>query len=140
MRRRAWRSPRKAAATAAALAPLFALTGVAVWLTGPVGPDVLAERPAAFSLTARLSNASHAFWFYLFKLAWPAGLRIAYPGWQDGTAAGVTGRLVPVVAAVGLIAVAWAFRRRLGEGPLVAALFYIAALACSSGLLTPPTR
>ena len=138
--RRGWPGRRKAATTVAAIAPLFVLTGVAVWLWGHVGPDDLAEGSAPTSLIARLGNIGHAFWFYLCKLGWPAGLRVAYPGWQDGTAAGMAGRWLPVAAAAGSVTTAWAFRRRLGEGPLVAVVFYIAALACAAGLLTPPTH
>jgi hypothetical protein len=81
----------------------------------------------------RVVLAGRAAWFYLGKLAWPVGLVFIYPRWEidPGQA---TAWLAPVAALAGLVAL-WAVRRRLGRGPLVAALVFGAVLAPALGFV-----
>ncbi len=79
----------------------------------------------------RAMVAGRAWWFYLGKLALPAGLSFVYPRWT--VAAGDPAALAwPLSAALALGAL-WALRGRLGRGPLVALLHYSVALAPALG-------
>jgi protein O-mannosyl-transferase len=80
--------------------------------------------PFALGLGGRLLLAGRVIWFYLGKLAWPAGLSFFYPHWTvamtPGWGAGIAG-----VAA--LLAGLWWLRRWSGA-PLVAFLFFAGSL------------
>ena len=79
-----------------------------------------------FSPLERLVIAGRDIWFYLGKLAWPHPLIFIYPRWNieaDGWRHG----LYPVSALL-LAAGLWRYRGRLGEGPLVAFLFFAGTL------------
>jgi len=80
-----------------------------------------------FSLLKRILLASHALWFYVGKLVWPANLLFSYPRWTiDPSAAVAYGWLAAALAAaVGL----WLLRDRLGRGVIAAAAFYVATLS-----------
>jgi tetratricopeptide (TPR) repeat protein len=89
--------------------------------------------PADFGLSAvdRGLVASRAAAFYAAKLAWPDPLMPVYPRWVPGEAASW-------VAAVALLAGAlalFAFRRRIGRGPLAALLFFLVTLSPMSGFV-----
>jgi protein O-mannosyl-transferase len=75
----------------------------------------------------RLLIASRAVFFYLGKLAWPAGLTFNYPGWDISRVHPADYLwLLAVLLLAGLIYLA---RRRLGRGPEVALLFFVSALS-----------
>ena len=72
--------------------------------------------------------AGRALWFYAAKLLVPLNLTFIYPRWAiDATA--VWQYLYPA-GALGVGALLWAFRERLGRGPLTGVLFF-------AGTLTP---
>ncbi|MEO6436483.1 MAG: tetratricopeptide repeat protein, partial [Tepidisphaeraceae bacterium] len=85
------------------------------------------------SFAQRLLIAGRAVWFYAWKLVWPTRLTFVYPRWEvDGQAAW---QWIFPVAAIGLLAVAWALRRRAGSGPLVALLFFGGTLVPALGFV-----
>ncbi len=67
---------------------------------------------AAFELSAlqRTLLAPHIAWFYLGKLAWPAGLTFIYPRWEILPASPLA--WLPLVAAVAALGLAWRLRSR----------------------------
>ncbi|MFT3829129.1 MAG: tetratricopeptide repeat protein [Opitutaceae bacterium] len=84
--------------------------------------------------------AGRAFWFYLGKLAWPAGLNFIYPRWELSPAEW-TNWLWPL-GAVALVSVlaAWARSGSAEEGrarraPLAALLFFGGSLAPVLGIV-----
>jgi tetratricopeptide (TPR) repeat protein len=108
----------------APLIPFFTL-GLAMGLTtawieqhviGAQGPDY------AFSLIERVLIAGRVFWFYIWKLFWPAKLIFIYPRWTIEPTAGWQ-YLFPI-AALAVVAAAWALRHRIGRGPVAGLLFY----------------
>jgi tetratricopeptide (TPR) repeat protein len=85
-------------------------------------------RGALFTLgpLERLLVASHAVWFYLTKLFWPVDLTFIYPQWRV-SAADPHAYIWLFVSAVLFGAVLWT-RKRIGRGPEVAAVFFVATL------------
>lgn len=83
----------------------------------------------AFTLTLpeRLLVASHAVWFYLGKLFWPAGLTFSYPRWtlRPGDTLAWGWLALSLVVIGGMVCL----RRRFGRGPETAALFYVITLS-----------
>ena len=75
----------------------------------------------SFSLIERSLIAGRAFWFYLQKLLWPVDLIFVYPRWQISQDQGW--QYAYPVAALGLLAAAWAVRRR-SRAPLAALLLF----------------
>ncbi|MEX2025960.1 MAG: tetratricopeptide repeat protein, partial [Pirellulaceae bacterium] len=83
---------------------------------GAVGPEW------SFSLAERCLIAGRAVWFYASKLVFPYPLTFIYPRWE------IDERdwrqyLFPV-AACAFVAVLFVLRKRIGRGPLTAALFF----------------
>lgn len=76
----------------------------------------------AFTPAARCLIAGRALWFYLLKIVWPANLTFIYPKWSID--AGAPWQWAFPIAAVLLVAVLYLLRKKLGRGPLVAALFF----------------
>lgn len=115
---------------APALAPFFAagvaLGAVTVWLEA----THVGARGEEFGLTAveRVLLAGRAAWFYASKLVAPYPLMFFYPRW-DVDAAAAWQYAFPA-AALALLAGLWGTRRRIGRGPLAAALVF-------GGVLTP---
>jgi tetratricopeptide (TPR) repeat protein len=89
------------------------------------------EGAFALGLRERLLIASHAVWFYLGKLVWPANLAFSYPRWmlQPGNLLSY-GWLLAGILLCGLV---YRMRRKLGRGPETALLFYVATLAPALG-------
>lgn len=90
----------------------------AEWLLTPVEHCLLAGR---------------SLWFYLGKLAWPQELMFSYPRWEIDQ--GVWSQYLFPLAAAAVTAGLWFFRRRIGKGPLAAALFFAGTLAPVLGFL-----
>jgi len=87
----------------------------------------------AMGLPERLLVASHAIWFYLGKLIWPANLIFSYPRWSINTANPLAyGWLA---ACAGLGAAIYFLRRFTGRCLEVAALFYVATLSPLLGFI-----
>ena len=81
----------------------------------------------------RALRAARALWFYVAKLLWPANLMTFYPMWQVDSGAGRDYLFLGMFLAV--LAALWLARRRLGRGPLVAALVFGLSLAPSLGFV-----
>lgn len=85
------------------------------------------------SLLDRFLIAGRAPWFYLLTLVWPATLTFIYPRWAIDPSAWWQ-YLFPAAAVGGLVTL-WCLRRRIGRGPLVAALFFVVTLAPALGFV-----
>ena len=115
------------------LAPLLVLgaafgaltAGVEQWRIGAVGPEF------SLSVAQRCLVAGRAPWFYLGKLLWPHPLIFIYPRWQVDAA--VTLQYLFPFSLAAVILALWLARRRLGRGPLVAALFFAGTLSPAMG-------
>jgi len=93
---------------------------------GATGPEW------AFSFGDRCLIAGRALWFYAGELCWPANLTFIYPRWEIN--AGVWWQWLFPAAAAAAAGLLWGLRRRLGRGPLVAALFFGGTLFPALGL------
>ncbi|HTY17349.1 MAG TPA: tetratricopeptide repeat protein [Myxococcota bacterium] len=79
----------------------------------------------------RIVIAGRALWFYAGKLLWPRPLIFSYPRWTiDARSAAQA--LAPA-AALAVLAVLWLARRRIGLGPLAAALIFAGVLVPALG-------
>jgi tetratricopeptide (TPR) repeat protein len=79
----------------------------------------------------RFLVAGRALCFYTWKLIWPAHLYFNYERWVIDS--GVWWQyLYPLAATIVLLAL-WAGRKRIGRGPLAAALFFVVSLAPALG-------
>lgn len=76
----------------------------------------------ALSGAERVLIAGRAVWFYFGKLLWPHPLVFIYPRWELDTRSVVQWAFP--VSAVLVVAALFLLRRRIGRGPLVAALFF----------------
>ena len=85
----------------------------------------------AMSATQRLLVAGHVLCFYAGKFAWPTDLMFFYPRWQINAADWL--QWLWPLAAVAALAALWAMRRRLGRGPLAAALVFAGSLTPALG-------
>ena len=71
----------------------------------------------------RVLIAGRAVCFYLGKLVWPHPLMFTYPRWRIDSHS--TAQFLFPAAVLAGIGVLWIARKRLGKGPLVAALFFV---------------
>ena len=93
----------------------------------------------SFSFAERVLIAGRALWFYAAKLCWPSGLTFSYPRWAIDPARWWQ-HLYPLAAAA-VAAALWSARRRLGRGPLAAALIFAGTLVPALGFFnTYPMR
>ena len=128
-----WKRGRIAGRDVWPLLPFFAagaaLGSVTSWLerthVGAQGQDW------AFSFPERCLIAGRALWFYAGKLFWPGNLMFIYPRWQINP--GDWWQWIFPVAALAVVVVLWCLRRRMGRGPLVAALFFGGTLVPALG-------
>lgn len=86
-----------------------------------------------FNLAERFLIAGRALWFYLGKLAWPAGQAFVYPSWEIDASAPWQ-YAFPLAVILAFLA-AWRFRRTLGRGPLCALSFFAVTLSPALGFL-----
>ena len=128
-----WRHGRIRRRDLLALAPFVVVGALAGSLTAwlevhhaGAGGDVW-----ALSWAEKILVAGRALWFYASKLLWPAQLTFIYPRWDID--AGALGQyLFPMgAAAVGIML--WAFRGRLGRGPLTAMCVFAITLSPALG-------
>ncbi|MFN8547532.1 MAG: tetratricopeptide repeat protein [Candidatus Eisenbacteria bacterium] len=122
-----WKRGRLEMKSLAPLTPFFAIGVLGGALTASLEHGKVGAQGAAWSLHAleRVVLAGRAFWFYPMKLLLPHPLVFIYPRWQISVNA--LQLVAPLTAAAALIAL-FALRARLGKGPVVAALFYAAAI------------
>ncbi|MCP4784877.1 MAG: tetratricopeptide repeat protein [Fuerstiella sp.] len=119
-----WKRGRTTARDIAFVVPMFVMAAplglTTAWLerhhVGAMGADW------DYSTSERLLIAGRAAWFYSFKLIWPVNLTFIYPRWQLDTG-NLIQWLYPGGVAV-LLVVLWSSRKRIGRGPIVAALFF----------------
>jgi tetratricopeptide (TPR) repeat protein len=83
---------------------------------GAVGPEWDLSFPERFLIAGR------AVWFYAAKIVWPTKLTFIYPRWDLD--AGVWWQWLFPLVALAVLAGLWRFQRRIGRGPLTAALFF----------------
>jgi len=109
------------------LAPWFALGISGGLFTALVERRLIGAEGADFdlALVERLLLAGRAVWFYLGKLAWPAGLVFVYPRWDVRASAGAWAGYL--AAAILVTAALWLLRRR-SRGPLAAWLLFVGSL------------
>lgn len=87
-----------------------------------------------FTVLERVQIAGRAFWFYLWKIVWPAKLMAFYPRWRVEQR-----ELLPYMwpaAALALTGLLFAARKRFGRAPLTAALYYQVTLLPVLGVVT----
>ena len=115
------------------LAPLFVLgacmAGLVVWMeqhtAGAMGEEW------RLSPVERGLVAGRVWWFYPRSLLWPRHLTFIYPRWSID--AHVWWQYLFPAAAVAALGALYGMRRRIGRGPLAAALCYTAALVPAMG-------
>jgi tetratricopeptide (TPR) repeat protein len=105
------------------LVPFFIIAVAAGLYTVWVERNLVGAEGAAFNLTLieRGLIAGRALWFYVGKLIWPVNLVFIYPRWSVSQAE--SWQYVYPAAALAVLAVAWAFRRRW-RGPLAGVLYF----------------
>src|SRR5256886_7362788 len=106
------------------LLPFFALGIGAGLFTAWVEQTFVGAQGSAFQLSIlqRCLIAGRDFWFYLFKLFWPAKLTFIYPRWRIDS--GVWWQYLFPVAALIVLAALWKLRTRW-RGPFAAALIFL---------------
>ena len=82
------------------------------------------------SIWQRCLVAARDFWFYIFKLIWPAKLTFIYPRWQINTG---TWWLF-LLGLLALVAFLWALRKK-SRGPLAALLIFVGLLFPALGFI-----
>jgi Flp pilus assembly protein TadD len=109
------------------LVPFFALGVAAGLMTVWVERSLVGAEGPAFDFTPieRALIAGRALWFYAGTLFWPANLVFIYPRWSVSQGAGW--QYVYPAAAIAVIALAWALRRR-SRGPLAGVLYFAGTL------------
>ncbi|HEX4639610.1 MAG TPA: tetratricopeptide repeat protein [Chthoniobacterales bacterium] len=114
--------------------PFFALGILAGLFTALVERNLVGAQGPEFQLSIlqRFLIAARDFWFYLFKLIWPAKLTFIYPRWQISGA--VWWQYIFLVALIALFAFAW-FLRRKNRGPLAASLIFLGLLFPALGFI-----
>jgi tetratricopeptide (TPR) repeat protein len=129
-----WRRGRLRWSDARPLAPFF-LTGAALAATTAWLERTMVQASGAeWSLDplGRIVLAGRVIAFYASKFFWPIDLAFVYPRWTVD--ARVVWQWLPVIALVAVLACALVWRRRLGRGPLAAALLFGGVLFPAIGL------
>lgn len=96
-------------------------------VVGAGGPEFV------FSPAQHVLIAGRVLCFYAGKLLWPHPLIFIYPRWTIDAHA-LWQWLFPALAAM-VLAALWSLRRRIGRGPLVAALFFAGTLVPALGIV-----
>lgn len=117
------------------LLPFLAIGVGSALLTIRVETHHVGATGREFDLTAlqRCLIAGRAVWFYTGKLLWPADLLFIYPRWRIDP--GQLAQFLPLLAAIGLLAMLSAARRHVGRGPLAAALLFGGTLLPALGFI-----
>lgn len=126
-----WRAGQVTLRDIARLAPFFAV-GLGVTLADLAFYRSRVDYTFDYSVVERALIAARALWIYAWQLVWPAYLPVLYPRWEvrlDDTLGWLA-----LGALLALGAVLWCTRKRIGRGPLAAALFFAATLSPVLGL------
>ncbi len=117
------------------LVPFFAAGLAMAGVTVYCELEHVGARGAAWNLSGleRVLIAGRALWFYAGKFLWPRPLTFIYPRWEIRADA-LLQYAFPVGAACALFLL-WRFRRRIGRGPLVAALVFCGTLVPALGFI-----
>jgi protein O-mannosyl-transferase len=110
----------------------FAMGLVSVWWEKHLGN----YRPQLHLLGGPLDRvliATHAVWFYIGKVFWPACLTFSYPRWEIN--AGDWQQYLWPAACLALAGLLWLSRRKLGREPLAAVIFFVAVLSPMLGFI-----
>ena len=108
-------------------------TGLAaVWWERYLG-NYLMDVGQSFSGVDRLLIATRALWFYAAKLVWPMKLTFSYPRWDINALDPI--QYVWLIACVALALLLWLRRGIFGRGPIVAVVFFVAALSPLLGFI-----
>lgn len=130
-----WKRGRVGRADLALLLPFVLLAAgmgaITIWMerlhVGATGAEF------ELSFLDRLVIAGKALWFYLTKLAVPVDLSFIYTRWRIDS--GDLVQLAPAVAVLTLALALFLARRRIGQGPLAAALFFSVTLFPALGFV-----
>jgi tetratricopeptide (TPR) repeat protein len=130
-----WRRGRIARQEIFALAPFFVLgliSGLSTaWLeqhhVGALGAEW------SYGWIERILIAGRVIWFYGAKMIWPLELMFNYPRWSVDS--GIWWQYLYPIGFVLILAILWAIGRRLGRGPLTAALFFSGTLFPALGFI-----
>src|SRR2546421_593990 len=117
-----------------ALMPFFAVGIGAGLFTAWIERNFVGAHGASFQLSIlqRCLIAARDFWFYLFKLLWPAELTFIYPRWQINGA--TWWQYFFILALAVLLAFAWT-RRKNSRGLLAAILIFLGLLFPALGFI-----
>ncbi|MBN2294755.1 MAG: tetratricopeptide repeat protein [Pirellulales bacterium] len=123
-----WKHGRINRANLLHLSPFLAIA-VAMWLL-----TVFMQKPVAgavgsawdLSPLGRLLAATHAVWFYAWKVIWPRPLVFIYPLWNIDTSQ--AWQYVYPVGICVLLLTLWFARKKIGRGALAAAMIFLIAL------------
>ncbi len=112
------------------VAPLVPFVGIGAafgLLTAWVERTQIGAEGAAFQFTIieRCLIAGRAFWFYLWKLAWPTNLTFIYPRWHVSQQ--VEWQYHYPLMAIALAIALWLYRKK-SRAPLAAMLFFAGTL------------
>jgi tetratricopeptide (TPR) repeat protein len=128
-----WKRGRLSARETVRLAPFFviglSLAALTVWMERTRVLAVGAEWD--YTPMQRILLAGRDLWFYAEKLAWPHPLMFFYPRWE--IRADDAWQYLYLAAALIVFAGLWAFRARIGRGPLAAALIFAGVLVPALG-------
>jgi tetratricopeptide (TPR) repeat protein len=118
----------------APLLPFFGLGIGAGLFTAWVERNFVGAQGAPFQLSIlqRCLIAGRDFWFYLFKLFWPARLTFIYPRWQ--ISAGIWWQYLFPLALALLLVLTWMLRKKF-RGPLAATLIFLGLLSPALGFI-----
>ena len=114
------------------LAAGLAMGLFSIWWEKHLG-NYLPRYNLSFSPVERLLIATRAVWFYAGKLLWPVNLTFSYPRWNLN--AGHPGQYLGAVACIGIAVLLWAYRQKLGRGPVAALVFFVAVLSPMLGFI-----
>jgi tetratricopeptide (TPR) repeat protein len=112
--------------------PVSAMAGGLYWWVernydNPFGPDF------EFGWVERCLIAGRAVWFYLWKLVVPFPLMPIYPRWVPDT--GAWWQYLFPLGVVAVLGGLWAWNRRVGRGPFVAAAYFVLMLLPAIGFI-----
>jgi tetratricopeptide (TPR) repeat protein len=130
-----WKKERLRRLDVLPLLPFF-LVGLCLGLvTAWVEKHHVGAQGAEWSLTffERCLIAGRALCFYAANLIWPSGLTFVYPRWDINPQ--LWWQWLFPAGVIGILSGLWLARRRIGKGPLVAALFFAGTLAPALGFV-----
>jgi len=127
-----WRRGRITAADLTRALP-FLLVGLTVTVFDYLSYKNLESIAFHYSPVERALLAAQSLWFYIAKLVWPAHLAVIYPKWDVST--GNLLAWVCLAATTAALAALYLLRRRIGRGPLAAALFFAITLSPTLGFV-----